>query len=84
MAEICLIRPPRVTSEGFFSAGAAIPPVGLAYITASLESANFSVLPIDAVGEDIENYFKLDEFPDTLVQGLFLKKSLKKFQQVQN
>lgn len=78
MSTICLIRPPRVTSEGFFAAGAAIPPVGLAYIKASLETLNYRVIPIDAVGEDIENYYRVADFPDALVQGLFFDSIINK------
>ena len=72
MKKICLIRPPRVLSEGFFTAGASIPPVGLAYLVSSLEKNLYEVEPIDAVGEAIEHYYKISGVENNLIQGMFL------------
>jgi radical SAM superfamily enzyme YgiQ (UPF0313 family) len=49
-ARIALIRPPAVSSLHSYSV-AVVPPLGLAYIAAALESAGHQVHVIDALGE---------------------------------
>jgi radical SAM superfamily enzyme YgiQ (UPF0313 family) len=49
MSHLTLIRPPAVSSRRAYSAG-VVPPLGLAYVVAALESAGHRVTVIDAVG----------------------------------
>jgi radical SAM superfamily enzyme YgiQ (UPF0313 family) len=72
MNNICLIRPPKVSPEGFFTSGGALPPIGLAYLAASLEKADFNVRAIDGVGENITNFYTISELDNTRIQGMFL------------
>jgi anaerobic magnesium-protoporphyrin IX monomethyl ester cyclase len=72
MRNICLIRPPRVLSEGSFTSGACIPPIGLAYLVSCLEQASFKVVPIDAVGEEIEQYYPITNIKNVIIQGMYL------------
>ena len=51
MAKVALIRPPSIVSVGSFS-GFITPPIGLAYIAASLRSSGHKVVIVDAVGID--------------------------------
>ncbi len=68
-----MIRPPRVFLEATFTAGASIPPIGLAYVNASLEAAGFEVFAIDAIGEDLDQYYKISDVPGLNVQGMYLE-----------
>ena len=49
MAKIALVRPPSIVSAGSFS-GFLTPPIGLAYIGASLRSSGHKITIVDAVG----------------------------------
>ena len=51
MAKVALIRPPSIVSVGSFSAFIT-PPIGLAYIAASLRSSGHKVVIVDALGID--------------------------------
>jgi anaerobic magnesium-protoporphyrin IX monomethyl ester cyclase len=70
MKKICIINPPSATLSSGFMAGARIPPVGAAYIAASLSSAGFSTIVIDAIGENLDQFYLIDNIPDIIVQGL--------------
>jgi len=54
-AEIVLLRPPVSISTATWHISNA-PPLGMAYLCASLKQNNFQVKVIDALGEDLENY----------------------------
>lgn len=68
--KIVLIRPPAVISDSELRPGAS-PPLGLAYIAASLRDAGHEVEGIDAVGEDLDRFTSVDWLPGVLRQGLF-------------
>jgi radical SAM superfamily enzyme YgiQ (UPF0313 family) len=64
-----LIRCPQTLSK-FVSAGYAVPPIGLAYVAASLAANGHEVEVIDTTGEAIEQYTPLDARGVTLRRGL--------------
>jgi radical SAM superfamily enzyme YgiQ (UPF0313 family) len=63
----CLIRCPQ-TIEKYISAAYAVPPIGLAYVAASLVKAGHEVQIIDPTGEAIDQFAPLDG--DLLRRGL--------------
>lgn len=73
MSRICLIRPPRVGRENSFSTGLAIPPIGMAYLCSSLKAKGYVVTPIDAIGECIDQSYRLKTFKDVFVQGMTIE-----------
>lgn len=68
MAHIVLLRPPAVSSLHAYSIG-LVPPLGLAYIAAALESAGHRVTAIDALGESPFNVHPAAH-PALLAHGL--------------
>lgn len=67
--KITLIRAP-ITLSKFASAAPAVPPIGLAYVAASLLRAQHDVVVIDPVGEGINSYYPFAT--NTLYRGLSL------------
>lgn len=66
---ITLIRPPSfIRSDSFMQN--SLPPIGLAYIAASLKSSRYSPQVIDAIGEKIEQLIITEKFPNIMRQGL--------------
>jgi radical SAM superfamily enzyme YgiQ (UPF0313 family) len=65
--KITLIRAPLTLSK-FASAAPAVPPIGMAYIAASLIKAKHEVLVIDGIGEAIDSYYPFDT--NILYRGL--------------
>lgn len=59
MARVTLIKPPTVVNMGSLSFNNSVPPLGLAYISASAKAAGHTVQVIDAPGEDIDTYREL-------------------------
>ena len=51
MAKVALIRPPSIVTVGIYT-GFITPPIGLAYIAASLRSSGHKVVIVDALGID--------------------------------
>jgi anaerobic magnesium-protoporphyrin IX monomethyl ester cyclase len=49
-SKVCLIRPPSIETIRF-TTGSIVPPIGLAYIAAIIEEAEWDIKVIDAVGE---------------------------------
>lgn len=68
-APVCLIRPPTFTTINNVGQDAT-PPLGLAYLASSLESAGYSVFGLDAVGEAVNQYTILDKNHDGMLHGL--------------
>ncbi len=68
-ARVCIVRPPTLTSVGAVGQD-AVPPIGPAYITGSLEAAGHDVSAVDAVGEALDQYTKLEGHENVLVHGL--------------
>src|SRR5213593_1185789 len=56
-----LLRCPQIFPQ-FVSAAYAVPPIGLAYVAASLLEAGHEVQIIDPTGEAIDQFTPLDEF----------------------
>lgn len=52
-----LIHPPQRTSDANFVSAVTIPPLGLAYLAGSLESAGHRVDVLDAIGEELDHVF---------------------------
>ncbi|HEV3142540.1 MAG TPA: cobalamin-dependent protein [Gemmataceae bacterium] len=67
--KIVLVRPPAVISDSELRPGAS-PPLGLAYVAASLRAASHDVVVVDMVGEALERFSKVEGTPGILRQGL--------------
>ncbi len=63
---ICLIRPQYVLPLEHFSGAYSSPPLGLAYLSGTLKSIGHVVKTIDAIGEDLDQYFKFSTSSSTL------------------
>ena len=68
-ANVCLVRPPTLTNVGAVGQD-AVPPIGLAYVASSLEVAGHRVTAVDAVGEAVHQYSRVDWGEEALVHGL--------------
>jgi radical SAM superfamily enzyme YgiQ (UPF0313 family) len=66
---VSLVRCPTVTNVDAFGQD-AVPPLGLAYIASALREAGHHVTAVDAVGEGLDRYTRLDWTPYTLMHGL--------------
>ena len=64
-----LIRCPQ-TFHAYVSAAPAVPPIGLAYVAASLRRAGHGVQIIDTTGEAIDRFVAIDSSGRTLRRGL--------------
>src|SRR6476646_5477588 len=67
--KVVLVRPPAVLSDSEVRPGAN-PPLGLAYLAAGLQARGYEVSAVDAVGEDLRAYRRLDSVPHVLRHGL--------------
>ncbi|HEY0319905.1 MAG TPA: radical SAM protein [Pyrinomonadaceae bacterium] len=67
--KIVLLRPPTVFSAAEIRPGAS-PPLGLAYVAASLIQAGHTVVVIDTVGEALERFCEVEGIPGARRQGL--------------
>ena len=72
---VTLLRPPIISSCSSFSVPVT-PPLALAYLTATLERAGYSVDPIDALGEKITHIEKLAR--GRKAQGLLLAEMIRR------
>lgn len=68
-ARVVLVRCPQLMAK-WVSAGYALPPIGLAYVAASLRSAGHDVRVIDAIGEAIDQLHPAD------AEGVILRRGL--------
>ena len=68
MAHLTLIRPPRVCSANVYGEDRQ-PPLGLAYVVATLEAAGTDLTVIDAVGEAPDNRYPA-AYPGLVAWGL--------------
>jgi radical SAM superfamily enzyme YgiQ (UPF0313 family) len=66
---ICIVRPPTLTSVGAVGQD-AVPPIGPAYITGALEAAGHHVTVVDAVGNALDQYTRLNGYKHVLIHGL--------------
>lgn len=76
MARITLIRPPTVASRRGYSIP-VVPPIGLAYVAASLREAGHTVDVIDALAEDVRQIGPTSH-PGLLYQGLSIPEVLER------
>lgn len=74
MARITLIRPPTVASRNGYSI-AVVPPIGLAYVAASLQETGHDVTVVDALADAIGQMGPTDH-PHLLFQGLTTREIL--------
>lgn len=74
MARVTLIKPPNVLAMSSLSFNNTIPPLGLAYISASAKAAGHTVTVIDAPGEGIDRFEPLHHelFDSLFTHGLSL------------
>jgi radical SAM superfamily enzyme YgiQ (UPF0313 family) len=66
---VCLIHPPTVTSSDAYGLD-VVPPLGLAYIAASLRSCGHEVTVVDGAGEALQQYSRVPGYEGMLVHGL--------------
>ena len=64
---VTLIDPPRFTFPLNHASNVAIPPLGIAYVAASIESKGYNVHVIDSIGSALTNYSK---FGPVYLRGL--------------
>ncbi len=57
--KVCLIEPPKFVSLTNFVSTISMPPIGVAYIAASLREAGHEVSVVDAPGSAPRNYLIL-------------------------
>ena len=67
--KVVLVRPPTVLFHGS-TLQDAVPPIGLAYLASSLKQAGHEVVGIDALGEGLEQWGKVDDWPEVTRHGL--------------
>lgn len=66
---VTLIRPPYVTPKKSVFGNRGVLPIGLAYLNGSLRELGAKVTCIDAFGEDLENFYPIEN-TEFLVNGL--------------
>lgn len=66
---IVLIKPPTVLFRNSITAD-TVPPIGLAYLASSLKQAGHKVVGIDALMEGIDNWGRVDNYPEMVNRGL--------------
>ncbi len=67
--KICIVRTPTLTSVGAVGQD-AVPPIGPAYITGSLEAAGHIVSAVDAVGLALDQYSRYPGYENVYAHGL--------------
>jgi anaerobic magnesium-protoporphyrin IX monomethyl ester cyclase len=67
--KVCLIRPPTITTAEAVGEDAA-PPLGVAYLAGALVTVGHDVTIIDALGEALSRYDRIDYLPTGLRHGL--------------
>ena len=72
-----LIRP-FYSVEKFYFPRFITESLAIEYLVAFLERYHYPVKAIDVLAEDWNNYWKLDNYPDTIFQGLKSEKLLQK------
>ena len=67
--DICFVRPSSITTlEGI--GDDAEPPLGIAYLAATMESLGYAVSVVDACGEALGRYTPVPDVPKALSHGL--------------
>lgn len=69
MMKVCLIRPSTITTAEAVGEDAA-PPLGIAYLAATLVQCGHDVTVVDALGEALHRYSRVAELPTGLRHGL--------------
>jgi len=69
MPKIALIRPPQVMPYDVLSISQGVPQIALAYLSSALKRAGHQVTIIDALGEDLNKFNKIED-TKLLVNGL--------------
>lgn len=66
---VTLIRGPIVAAENSFN-NSATPAIALAYLSAYAKQAGHNVTIVDAIGEQLDNYWPLEKYPGYQCQGM--------------
>ena len=66
---VCLVRTPTLTNISAVGQD-AVPPIGLAYIASALGAAGHHVSVVDAVGDALHQYTRVEDAPHALLHGL--------------
>jgi len=69
MMKVCLVRPSTITTADAVGEDAA-PPLGIAYLAATLVQCGHDVTVVDALGEGLRQYSRVAELPTGLRHGL--------------
>ncbi|EDN71083.1 Magnesium-protoporphyrin IX monomethyl ester anaerobic oxidative cyclase [Beggiatoa sp. PS] len=75
--KVVLVRPPTVLFHGS-TLQDIVPPIGLAYLASSLKQAGHEVIGIDALGEGLDEWGKVDGWPEVTRHGLSISELIKK------
>ncbi len=70
-SRVCLVHPPTLTSADAYGLD-VVPPLGLAYVAAALNSAGHHVSVVDGIGDALQQYGRAPGYPGLLVHGLSL------------
>ena len=67
--QVALVRGPIVSTVNAFN-NEATPAIGYAYISAYIERRGYAVELVDAIGEGLDRFTPLENFPGYHTQGL--------------
>jgi radical SAM superfamily enzyme YgiQ (UPF0313 family) len=74
--KVTLIRPPNIFVPN--SPTPDVPPIGLAYLASALKKAGHLVIGIDAVGEGLSDWGKVDDWPEVVRHGLSIPEIIRR------
>ena len=77
MALIALVRPPQIMPSDVLTVTQGVPHIAIAYLTASLKEADHQVMVIDALGEDLHKFHRLND-TRLLINGLTAEEIVQK------
>ncbi|MCH7823353.1 MAG: radical SAM protein [Acidobacteria bacterium] len=69
MAKIALVRPPTIMPAGSITTQQGVPSIGIAYLTGVLKEAGHTVSVVDAFGEAIDQFTRIND-SNLLINGL--------------
>ncbi len=80
---VLLINPHKLVPVSFSLTQISTPPLGLAYIAASLESVGHNVTVFDCIAEDPNNFFAFEQDDDLMAQGIAFDVFFQRFDNAQ-
>jgi anaerobic magnesium-protoporphyrin IX monomethyl ester cyclase len=66
---VCLVRAPQIMPSGSVMTQKGVPSIGIAYLSSSLKAAGYGVTVVDAQGEALDRFTRIDGTP-LLINGL--------------